>query len=307
MLDSFGRQIRYLRVSVTDKCNLACAYCKPRPVPKLRHEDVMSIEQLVEVVEAFRTLGVDKVRVTGGEPLVRHGVVEFVRQVAALGCNTVMTTNGTLLAGYAGALKEAGLKRVNISLDTLDDGIYREVTGGGNVNDVLDGVRAAEEVGFSLRLNAVLQKGVNDDIMPLVEFAEDVGAQMRFIELMPFRSTTDYFGRRFVPSAQVVEKYKMDFLCRDGNVEYYKFNGHTVGFISPLGRKFCDSCDRMRLTSTGQILPCLHSEKRFDVRPYLGNREQLTEFLRQCINEKPQAHRIEEGVLQSSDMGSIGG
>lgn len=306
MLDSYGREIRYLRVSVTDKCNLACVYCKPRPVKQLRHEDMLSIEQLVEVVRAFRGLGVEKVRVTGGEPLLRHGVVAFVEQVAALGCQTVMTTNATRLKEFAKPLKAAGLARINVSLDTVDSDIYRDVTRG-EIGDALEGIRAAEEEGFSLRINAVLQKGVNEDIMPLLEFAEDVGAQLRFIELMPFRSTTGYFADKFLPSSDIIEKYGMKRLFGEGVAEYYAFDGHTVGFISPLGNKFCDSCERMRLTGTGMVLPCLHSGLRFDVRPYLGDEEKLSAFLAECIKAKPRSHLIEEGELQSEDMGSIGG
>lgn len=306
MLDSFGREIRYLRVSLTDKCNLACAYCKPRPVKTLRHEDMLSIEQLVGVVRAFSRLGVDKVRVTGGEPLLRKGVVAFVEQVAALGCETVMTTNATRLKEFAEPLKRAGLARVNVSLDTVDAEVYRTVTKG-DVSEALEGIRAAREVGFPVRINAVLQKGVNEDIMPLVDFAESVGARLRFIELMPFGSTQGYFADKFVPSEDIIEKYAMRRVRGEGVAEYYSFGGHEVGFISPLGHKFCEACERMRLTGTGTVLPCLHSALRFDVRPYLDDEEKLTAFLAECIKAKPRSHHLEDGELQSEDMGSIGG
>lgn len=306
MLDSFGRDIRYLRVSVTDKCNLACTYCKPRPVKELRHEDLLSIEQLVFVVRAFCNLGVRKVRVTGGEPLLRKGVVAFVEQVAALGCETVMTTNATRLKEFAAPLKQAGLARINVSLDTLDEEVYRRVAKG-EVSDALEGIRAAKREGFPLRINAVLQKGVNEDILPLLAFSESLGAELRFIELMPFSSTTDYFAERFLPSGEIVAKYGMQRLYGEGVAEYYTFDGHKVGFISPLGHKFCDGCERMRLTGTGTVLPCLHSALRFDVRPYLDDEEKLTAFLGECIKAKPQSHHLEEGELQSEDMGSIGG
>lgn len=306
MLDSFGRDIRYLRVSVTDKCNLACTYCKPRPVKELRHEDLLSIEQLVFVVRAFCNLGVRKVRVTGGEPLLRKGVVAFVEQVAALGCETVMTTNATRLKEFAAPLKQAGLARINVSLDTLDEEVYRRVAKG-EVSDALEGIRAAKREGFPLRINAVLQKGVNEDILPLLAFSESLGAELRFIELMPFSSTTDYFAERFLPSGEIVAKYGMQRLYGEGVAEYYTFDGHKVGFISPLGHKFCDGCERMRLTGTGTVLPCLHSALRFDVRPYLDDEEKLTAFLGECIKAKPQSHHLEGGELQSEDMGSIGG
>ena len=306
MLDSFGREIRYLRVSVTDKCNLSCTYCKPRPVKTLRHEDMLSIEELVSVVRAFCRLGVDKVRVTGGEPLLRKGVVAFCEQVAALGCETVMTTNATRLREFAPALRRAGVSRINVSLDTMDAEAYRAITGG-DISAALEGIHAAREEGFPLRINAVLQKGVNEDIMPLVDFSESVGAELRFIELMPFNSTTEYFAEKFVPSERVIEGYGMTRLSREGVAEYYGFDGHRVGFISPLGHKFCDGCERMRLTGTGKILPCLHSSLRFDVRPYLGDEERLVSFLAECIKAKPHSHHLEEGELQSEDMGSIGG
>lgn len=307
MKDGLGREIRYLRISVTDKCNLACAYCKPRPVKELRHSDLLTVEQLAFVAEVFVGLGVNKVRITGGEPLVRKGVAELVGQISALGCETVMTTNAVLFPQFAKKLAAAGLSRVNASLDTLDPRKYAEITGGGNLAEAVDGIRCAADCGFRLKINAVLQRGVNDDVLPLAEFAQSVGAKLRFIELMPFASTTDYFEKRFLPSAEITEKYGMKFVREEGNVAYYACDAFRAGFISPLGRKFCSSCDRMRLTSTGLVLPCLHSALRFDVKPYLGDREALEKFLKKCIASKPPSHNIERGELQQDDMGSIGG
>lgn len=203
-------------------------------------------------------------------------------------------------------LSGGGVSRINVSLDTMDAEAYRAITGG-DISAALEGIHAAREEGFPLRINAVLQRGVNEDIMPLVDFSESVGAELRFIELMPFNSTTEYFAEKFVPSERVIEGYGMTHLSREGVAEYYGFDGHRVGFISPLGHKFCDGCERMRLTGTGKILPCLHSSLRFDVRPYLGDEERLVSFLAECIKAKPHSHHLEEGELQSEDMGSIGG
>lgn len=306
MLDAYGREIDYLRMSVTDKCDLSCAYCKPRPVPKLLHGDLLSVEEMTEFARAFKELGGKKVRLTGGEPLLRRGVVTLAENLSGLGLETAMTTNAARLAQYAAPLKEAGVERLNISLDTLDEAAYRSLTKG-ELKNALDGIAAALDAGFELKLNAVLQRGVNEDITPLCEYAESIGAELRFIELMPFASTREYFNGKFLPCAETAARFGMTEAGRKGIVKYFAFDRFKVGFIAPLGGKFCSFCNRLRITATGKVLPCLHGAERFDVRPYFGDSEKLKAFISACIRLKPACHALEKGNLQSEDMGSIGG
>lgn len=306
MLDDYGREINYLRLSVTDKCNLACSYCKPRPVKKLLHGDLLSIEEMTDIVRVCRGLGINKVRITGGEPLLRRGIVKLVENVVNSECKAVMTTNATKLTGFAPELKSAGLSRLNVSLDTLDEKTYKTIAKG-ELKEALEGIDAALKYRFPLKINAVLQKGLTDDILPLCKFAKGLGAELRFIELMPFAFTKDYFSQRFLSSKSLIERYGMVFVGNCGNVENYEFDGFQVGFISPISNKFCEVCDRIRVTSTGYILPCLHGENKYYLRPFLGDNASLKAFVADCIRKKPSCHALEKGKLQSEDMGSIGG
>lgn len=314
MKDQFEREITYLRVSITDLCNLRCRYCMPDGVCQKRHEDILSFEEITEIVTAAAQLGVRKVRVTGGEPLVRRGCVELCRMIAAVpGVDEVdMTTNGTLLSRYAANLKAAGLTRVNISLDSLDAAKYADITGGGRLAEALDGVRAAAEAGLApIKLNTVLIGGFNDgEIADFVELTRHAPIELRFIELMPMGGR---FGKAaYLPGDAVLDRVpELAPLPEDGGVArlYRLPDGQgRVGLISPLSRHFCATCNRLRLTSEGHLKPCLHSAQEIPVRGRHG--EELLETLRQAISEKPQMHGPLDAEHRSGagrSMNTIGG
>ena len=269
MTDQYGRKIKYLRLSVTDLCSCRCVYCMgAEGVPKLPHEAVLSFEEIEEIVRAAVSLGVRKVRLTGGEPLVRRGIDELVRRLRAIeGIRELaMTTNGARLAEYAERLKSAGLDRLNVSLDTLDPEKYRKITRIGSLSDTLAGLDAARSAGFTrIKLNAVLMGGVNDDEIPaLAELARDGAFDVRFIELMPIGECADWDRKRFIPAERVLEVLpKAQRVPSDGVAELWRPEGWkgTVGLIRPLSHRFCADCDRIRITPDGMLKPCLHSAR----------------------------------------------
>lgn len=294
MRDQFDREITYLRVSITDLCNLRCRYCMPDGICQKQHEDILSFEEITEIVSAAAELGVRKVRVTGGEPLVRKGCVDLVRMIAAIpGVEEVdMTTNGVLLSRDAAALKAAGLNRVNISLDSLNPEKYAHITGGGILQDALAGIEAAFDAGLTpVKINTVLIGGFNDDEIPaFVELTRGYPVELRFIELMPMGGQ---FGKdAYVPGSRVLEAVPALLpIPHDGGVaQLYRLpeGKGRVGLISPLSRHFCSTCNRLRLTSEGNLKPCLHSNQEILVR---GKHEQeLLDTLKDAILNKPQMH-----------------
>ncbi len=306
MLDGYGRNIRYARISVTDLCNLKCRYCKPRPVPKLRHEDLLSVDEIITLgTDLCNKAGFTKIRLTGGEPLVRKGIVPIVRGICAVCPDVGITTNGILLATYAEELRDAGIRRVNVSLDTTDENVYRAVTGG-DLRSALAGIEAARAAGLGLKLNAVLQRGVNDDPLPLMEYAESVGAELRMIEMMPFASTLRYAGERALNAEEWARSLGMEPSGVDGKVRKYSYRGHEIGIIAALSRNFCAECNRIRITCTGMLLPCLHGAQAYPLRDRIGT-EDFKEYLRYVLALKPSSHGLGEGNYQKIDMGSIGG
>lgn len=298
--DGFGRPISYLRLSVTDRCNLRCRYCMPADgVPMLRHQDIMSFEELREVTAAAASLGVTKVRLTGGEPLVRRGIVDLVgmlAQVPGIG-QVTMTTNATLLAPLARNLAEAGLSRVNVSLDSLDPDRYAQVTRGGRLEDALAGLRAALDAGLpNTKVNCVLVGGFNDhEVARLAGLARDLPLTMRFIELMPLGPSVSWPQARFVPAERVLDALPGavpvgDSVGDPGVAELYQVPGWVgqVGLIRPLGHRFCSQCNRIRVTSDGMLKPCLHSAAEIPLRGLHG--EALVEAIRRGIRAKPRGH-----------------
>ena len=315
MIDGEGRRIEYLRLSVTDRCNCRCAYCMPESgVPMLGHADILSFEELAAVARAAAELGVRKVRLTGGEPLARRGVVDLVSMVAAVpGVDEVaMTTNATLLAPVAGALREAGLSRLNVSLDTLRPDRYAKITRCGRLEDALAGLAAAREAGFSrTKVNCVLMGGVNDDeVADLAGLARNEAVDVRFIELMPIGPAAGWPRASFVAAEAVLDALPgLELLGRDGVAELYRMPGWAgrVGLIRPMSHKFCDGCSRIRVTADGKLKPCLHSAAEIDLRG-LGH-EGLLAALRAGIAAKPKYHLMDEGRASDSarDMNEIGG
>ena len=315
MLDGEGRLIEYLRLSVTDRCNCRCTYCMPAGgVPMLGHKDILSFEELTEVVAACAQLGVRKVRLTGGEPLVRHGLPELVRMIRAVpGVEELaMTTNATLLAPVAAELHHAGLDRLNVSLDTLDAARYAELTRGGSLEDALAGLAAARDAGFSrTKVNCVLMGGVNDaDVPRLAELARTEPIDVRFIELMPMGPCAGWPKARFIPAETVLEAVPgLQPLRRDGVSELWHAPGWAgnVGLIRPMSHRFCDGCSRIRVTADGRLKPCLHSAAEIPLRGLHG--EALLAELRRGIAAKPAYHHMDQDHASQSarDMNEIGG
>lgn len=315
MLDGEGRLIEYLRLSVTDRCNCRCTYCMPAGgVPMLGHKDILSFEELTEVVTACAQLGVRKVRLTGGEPLVRRGLPELVRMIRAVpGVEELaMTTNATLLAPVAAELHHAGLDRLNVSLDTLDAARYAELTRGGSLEDALAGLAAARDAGFShTKVNCVLMGGVNDaDVPRLAELARTEPIGVRFIELMPMGPCAGWPKARFIPAETVLEAVPgLEPLRRDGVAELWHAPGWAgnVGLIRPMSHRFCDGCSRIRVTADGRLKPCLHSAAEIPLRGLHG--EALLAELRRGIAAKPAYHHMDQDHASQSarDMNEIGG
>jgi len=314
--DQFGRTIDYLRISITDLCNYRCMYCMPKEgVCKLTHEDILSHEEIIEIAKAATELGIRKIRVTGGEPLIRKNVVSLIRALGSLPGveDLAITTNASLLAPIAMDLKEAGLKRVNISLDTLNEEKFRYITRGGHLQDTLDGIRAAAECGMKIKINTVLVGGFNvDEIPALADLTRKYDLELRFIELMPIGHTHP-FGKEAYVSDSIVSDYLPDLKSvhrEDGVARVYSLWGAKgkIGLISPLSNHFCTECNRIRLTADGHLKPCLHSKEEILVRGLHG--EELKEALRQAMYNKPARHKTlsyESRSDSARDMNAIGG
>ena len=318
MKDRYGREIEYLRISLTDLCNLRCVYCMPEGgICKLPHDRILTLEEVVEIAGAAVELGIRKIRLTGGEPLVRRGIVDLVARLRALPGlrELVLTTNGILLPELAKPLRDAGLDRLNISLDTLDAEKYRRLTRGGELQKALDGIHAAEAAGFApIKLNAVLLGGVNDDEIPaLCALTMDRPIEMRFIELMPIGDAL-YFGKEAcIPVDTVLEK--MPQLTplprgRSSVARRYTLPGAkgSIGLISPVSCSFCSECNRIRLTADGCMKPCLHSAEEFPLRGKHG--DALRRAICDAVNAKPEAHIDFTGTQRSEsarNMNQIGG
>ena len=316
MIDSFGRNITYLRVSVTELCNLRCRYCMPEEgVCKKRHEEMLTEDETIAVIEAAAELGIRKIRITGGEPLVKKNILSLCARTAAVpGIEEVcLTTNGTLLPGLAKPLREAGVSRVNLSLDTLDPEKYAWITRRGRVEEALAGLEAALEAGFEkVKVNAVLIGGFNEeDIVPLAELSRSHGVDVRFIELMPM--VEGAFGpQAYLPCSAVLEALpQAEEEPPDGGVaRLYRLPGAAgrIGLIRPISEHFCARCNRLRLTADGKLKPCLHSSAEFSVKGL--DREGVTAQLVRAIGAKPPRHGELSAFSRSEagrSMNRIGG
>jgi len=319
MKDNFEREITYLRVSVTDRCNLRCKYCMPPGgIEKKDHEDLISLEDIYRIIKESTRLGIKKIRFTGGEPLVRLGLHKLIKDVSQLeGIKEItMTTNGVLLTKYIKELKEAGLNRVNISLDTLRADRYKDITRGGDINKVIEGIKAAQKYDMKpIKINAVLMKGFNDDeIEDFAKLTIDKDIIIRFIELMPFGERYSWTKDKYLSNSRVLEKVKnLEEINYDKGSpsRYYKIKGAKgkIGLINPISRHFCNTCNRIRLTADGNIKPCLHSDLEIDMKKYLGSEEEIYKGLIEAVKSKPSQHHInEEGYDPiKRDMNRIGG
>jgi len=277
--DRYGRVVTYLRVSITDRCNLRCFYCLPRDCGVPQRAEQLTLAELTEVVRAAAALGIHKIRITGGEPLVRPGVIDFVGTLSGLAGVTdlALSTNGTLLAEHAVALKAAGLMRVNVSLDSLRPAVFRAISGRNDLDRVVEGIAAARAAGLRpIKLNVVVMRGVNDDELPaMLDFAAERGAQVRFIEYMPL-GIGQRWESSYVPRVEILDRIRTHLAPEPpqrkpgDTATYYPLRaGGEAGVISPVSCRFCDLCNRLRLTADGKLRPCLTSEGEVDVRPAL--------------------------------------
>lgn len=318
MRDSFGRDINYLRISVTDLCNLRCRYCMPETgITKVEHEDILSFEEFYTIAKVASELGVRKVRITGGEPLVKKDLVKFIKSLSSIeGIEEIaLTTNGILLEKYAKSLKEAGLDRVNISLDTLNEEKYNSITRKGTLADVKKGIEEAKRVGLlPIKINVVLIGGFNiDEIPDFVALTKEDDIDIRFIELMPIGEALKMKDTHSVGADVVLksvpELYPVDREDVSSPAKYYKLpdGKGKVGLIEPISCKFCGDCNRIRLTSKGKLKLCLHSEREIDLKPYLKDEDKLKEVLLESIGAKPKEHLLEEGEYVTKSMSKIGG
>ena len=316
MQDLFCRRIDYLRISVTDRCNLRCVYCMPAEgVAKQRHSDILTFEEMEEIARAAVELGVRKLRITGGEPLVRRGIVELCRRLGQIpGVEDLsMTTNAVLLPHMAQDLYQAGVHRINISLDTLDEDKYRRITRLGTLADALAGLRAAAEAGMApIKINTVLIGGFNDDEIPaLADLTRRYPVELRFIELMPIGHAAPFGPEAYLPSQAVLERLPQ--LQREGAcgvAALYRLPGAAgrVGLISPLSHHFCGQCNRLRLTADGKLRPCLHSSDEVPLRGLHG--PALRDAIREAVRRKPERHgplSWSERSGAGRDMNEIGG
>ena len=323
MLDRYGRVINYLRISVTDRCNLRCCYCMPKGVQDVGMKNILTFEEIWEIVRTGVSLGITHIRITGGEPLVRKGCVDLIRGIREIpGVETItMTTNGVLLGNYGKQLKEAGVDGVNISLDTLDPEEFYKITGKRELQEVLAGIRAAKTAGLPVKLNAVNRKEL--DPIPLVRYAQEENLPIRFIEMMPVGYGKKYVGRSNEELRETLEAVCGNAECMTNREElsrmgsgpavYYQFSDLKVpvGFISAIHGKFCDTCNRVRLTAEGYLKLCLCYDEGEDLRRVLreGEKENLRTIMEQTIFRKPAAHCFEHPaeMTETHEMVKIGG
>ncbi len=327
LIDHHHRIIDYLRISVTDRCNLACVYCKPRgEIKMLEHRDILTYEEILRVVSVAVRLGISRVRVTGGEPLVRRGIVNFVASLHRFtGIEDIsLTTNGVLLPDMIEALAEAGKPRLNISLDSLKTARFHQITGSNNWHKVWDGINRAEELGFfPLKLNMVPVRGLNDD--EIVDFARltlERRLHVRFIEFMPIGARDRWNKDECVSSDEVRTAIEREYgtlipftsslsAGPSANFQIPDAQG-VIGFISPISRHFCDSCRRLRLTADGRLRPCLLSDREIDIKSSLRkgcDDAELEQLLKHALEVKPERHHISEsesGCFRRT-MSKIGG
>jgi cyclic pyranopterin phosphate synthase len=326
MIDQFGRRITYLRISVIDKCNLRCLYCMPNGyVSKSRASELLTNDELVELSTIFAELGIAKLRLTGGEPLLRPGLVEMVAQLATIPGITqlAMSTNGVLLKRHARALKEAGLHRVNVSLDTLSRETFARITGTDQWHTVVGGILEAKRVGLEpVKVNTVLMKGVNDDeILTLVGFAVEQELELRFIEWMPTNPLVDLerqdkFLSNDIAKAHIEQHYRLIPDDADPHSPARSFlidgTGARVGFINPLSNFFCAMCNRVRLKANGRIKTCLHGAEELDLKTMLRTdmpRDEIKRQIATAVFLRPEQHFLNRPEVAHHDfvMTQVGG
>jgi len=333
LIDNFGREISYFRVSITDRCNYRCIYCQSeKEFEFIPHQEILRFEEIVEIVQEAVNLGITKVRVTGGEPLVREGIVNFIRQLRKINKleDISLTTNGFFLPEYAEKLKDAGLNRVNISLDSLQEEKYKKITRGGSLEKALKGIDSALKAGLlPIKINTVLIRGINDDeVEDFVRLTLERPLNIRFIEFMPSgEEVINEFEDEFISVQEIKEKLIKKYLLNpikisiaNGPAKYYQIKGGqgTIGFITALSQHFCKTCNRIRLTSEGKLRPCLFSNIEVDVKQVIRNIKTDDKIIRskiirnnivEAVSIKPEGHKLNEKFSNrdSFKMSKIGG
>lgn len=312
MIDGFGRRITYVRMSVTDRCDLRCRYCMAETMTFLPRRDVLTFEEMVELADVFIARGVKRIRLTGGEPLVRKGVDRLLEQLGSRIGNGLdeltMTTNGTQLARYAQSLFEAGIRRVNVSLDSRNSERFRHITRRGELGQVLGGIEAAAEAGLKIKINMVALRGLNEDeIGSMLRWCGAKGHNLTLIETMPLGEVEEDRTEHYLPLSEVRDRLEQEFrlipsLARTGGpARYFEVEelGIRLGFITPLTHNFCDGCNRIRIAATGTVFGCLGHEQRVELRDVMrsGGPEAVTRALDELLAGKPKGHqfRIEAG------------
>ncbi len=326
MNDSFNRKIDYLRISVTDRCNLRCLYCMPEEgVKRISHEEVLRYEEIIEIVKTAAELGIKKVRLTGGEPLVRPGLSGLISKIADIdGIESIaLTTNGLLLPDMAEELANAGLNRVNISLDTLDPESYRRMSRVGRIEKVFEGIEAAVSAGLSpVKINTVIIRGFNDnEVLSMAEWALRNALNLRFIEFMPVNDSTFPFADGYLSSDEIRKtllsgfpKMEGGLLEGNGPAECWKVPGRkgSLGVIEAVSHAFCGSCNRLRLTADGRMRPCLFSDKEINLLSVLrdpgDNKSELSALISHAVDLKPESHgNLKSEKHEGRFMYEIGG
>lgn len=323
LIDNFGRKINYLRLSITDRCNMRCVYCMPAyGVKKIDHEEILSYEQFLLIARAAVSLGIEKIRVTGGEPLVRHGIVTFLEQLAKTDGlkQLVLTTNGVKLAGMAQALKDAGVQRLNISLDSLQPALFERLTRRDFLPEVLEGIDAVEKIGLPYKINMVVMRGRNDhEICDFAALTQEHDCSVRFIEYMPVMKEEGW-QRLVVPSAEILQQLRDHYVLSlidngplAGPAREFTITGARgrLGVIDPLSGHFCGTCNRIRITAAGKVRTCLFSDQEFDLKPvlHLNDVEKLSRQLKALVDDKPACHGLNapESAHSAFSMADIGG
>lgn len=323
MRDNYDRKIDYMRISVTNRCNFRCTYCMPETK---KMDEILSLDEIYAVALAASECGITKLKITGGEPLIRENIVGFIKRLHDIKeiKDITMTTNGFYLCRYAEALKEAGLSSVNVSLDSQDREKFRKITGVDALADVMNGINEAFRTGLCTKVNTVIQKGVNDEeIFDIIGLAKDKKVDIRFIEMMPIGHGRQSTG---VSNVEIVKKIKEKYIVtedhrRHGNgpAKYIKLEGFAgaIGFISAIHGKFCDNCNRIRFTATGKLKPCLCYDSNIDLKNIIRNTSldpkqkhvMLKDKIGECIKSKPKAHSFEDlsKISEFKNMVEIGG
>jgi cyclic pyranopterin phosphate synthase len=308
LIDKYNRHLNYLRISITDRCNLQCCYCEPKDLmPKLSHADILRYEEILRVVRIATRLGISKVRVTGGEPLVRKGVYEFLKQLTAIeGLKDVsLTTNGVLLSENLEKIQAAGISRINISLDTLDPTKYRQITGYDEFNRVWQGIQKAHQMGFyPIKLNVVALRGINEDeLVDMARLSFQYPFHVRFIEHMPIgQSDFNPDSLLLAPEIKIRIRDLGDLVVvqkteHDGPARRYQYEGAIgeIGFIPAISQHFCNKCNRLRLTASGQLRPCLLSDQQEDLKEAVRrgcSDRQIAEIFIKAVRHKPADHNL---------------